>query len=955
MATNTTLGTIRGKIQIDYDGAGVARAITDTDKLEAKAGNTKRAWDNTSKGLLVAGGVIAGGLALATKSAADFEQGLSNIKAVSGGTAQQMQAIRDKALQLGKDTKFSAGEAATAIEELAKAGVSLPDILGGAADAAVALAAAGQISLPEAATIAANAMNQFGLTAKQLPQVADLISGAANASAIDVSEFGLALSQVGAVAHLTGLSFDDTAVAIAELGNAGIKGSDAGTSLKTFFQNLIPQTKQQKALFDELGLTTNGLGNKFFDASGKARSLADISQVLQNAIKGQTKEQQLNTLQTIFGSDALRASAILAEQGATGFNNLATQMGKVKAADVAKTKMDNFNGSLEQMKGSLETAGIQIGTVLLPQLRKLVDGVTSGVNAFANLSPTTQKTIVAVLGAVGAFALLGGAVIKTVQFFTKLNEAIKVIKALTLWTKIAAAATRLWAIAQLLLDAALSPVGLIVLALIAIALAVFLIIKYHKQLWAIIKPIWDAIWSFLKTIGAWFAGPFAGFFVDLWRKIVNIFNGIKNAVVGAFTAIGNALLAVYNTVIKPVVDLFAPLFQAAFGLVVAIIRLAWSIITAIVQVAITLVRAYIEAELKILHAIWTAVWGAIMAVVRPVWAFLVSFITTQINIIRTVVTAVVNALVTAWNASWNFVAGVIRAVWGFIGPYVMAAIGIVQNAIQVGLSVVQSIVSTVMGVVHSVWSTTWGAISAVAQGAANVISAIVRGLINFVAGIFNGLTAIVNKFRAFFDQLHAAASGGTGTLISFISGIPGRILGAIGNLGSALWSKGRDLIQGLINGISSMAGRIRDALVGLLPGPLKKMAGLLGLASPSKLFRKWGVWTVQGFINGISGMVNRLKATMNAVAAVTAAPGSLSGTVAVSGSGGLSDTSTVARDAVRRRPGDPGDGGGDTYVLADFGDGVRQVVRSTVTKDPSLVASATAAGNQTRRWSAPGR
>jgi TP901 family phage tail tape measure protein len=372
------LGTARGKIVFDVDRRGSKQASNEMDNLSAKAGRSSKVIGTIGK--VAAGGTlaIAAGFVLAANSAANFEQRISAIAAVSGATGESLQQIRDKALQLGKDTKFSASEAASAMEELAKAGLSTRDILNGAADATVALAAAGEIELPQAATISANAMNAFNLAAKDLPRVADLIAGAANASAIDVGQFGQALQQSGAVAHLAGVSFADLSVAIAEMGNAGIKGSDAGTSLKTFLQNLIPTTKQQIELSKKLGLITKDGTNAFFDQHGKVKKLADVAQVLQNALQGMSKEQQLATLQTLFGSDAIRAAAILAENGASGFNKLSTSMGKVKAADVAKTRMDNLKGSIEQLKGSAETLAIIIGE----QLQKGLKGVVDSSNAF---------------------------------------------------------------------------------------------------------------------------------------------------------------------------------------------------------------------------------------------------------------------------------------------------------------------------------------------------------------------------------------------------------------------------------------------------------------------------------------------------------------------------------------------------------------------------------------------
>jgi TP901 family phage tail tape measure protein len=892
--TAPSLGTIKGTIKIDYDSAGIAKANNDLDGLGKTADKTKLSGDKLAKGFLLAGGVIAGGFAVAVKSAANFEQKMSDVKAVSGATTGEMETLRRKALQLGKDTQFSASEAADAIGELAKAGVSVTDILNGAADATVALAAAGGIDLPEAATLAANAMNGFGLTAKQLPRVADLIAGAANASAIDVSEFGLSLQQVAAVAHLAGLSFDDTATAIALLGNAGIKGSDAGTSLKTVFQNLIPTTQQQIELSKKLGLITKDGANAFFDASGKAKSLSQISQVLQTALKGMSKEQQLATLQTLFGSDAIRAAAILADNGAAGFDKMATAMGKVKAADVAATKMDNLKGSIEQMKGSLETAAIQVGTALLPELKRLVDTVTSLTNWFSNLSPKTQGIILDVLGAAAAFALLTGAVIKFVKLVKTIQEVTALLRAWTIWTKIAAAATKVWTAAQWLLNIAMdaNPVVLIVLAVIAlIAIIVILWLKCAAFRNFFIK-VWGAIWSFLKTVGAWFAGPFANFFVALWRRVVTVFNAIW-------------------AVVSRVLNFFAPLFRAVFGAIIAIIKTWWSVFSAIWTVVFTVLKAILTPFIKNLIAGWQLAFKLIVAAIRIWWGIFSTFWKAVYNFIAPLVQRLVNLVLAWWKWVFDHVITLFLAWWSVFSTF---------------------------------WTNVWHVVSSTVSKQWDFIVAVIRKAVDFVSGIINTFTTILNKVKSFFDGLKKAAGGGVESLIKYVADIPARIVRALANLGSALFGKGQDLIQGFINGIGTMAGKIRDVLVGLLPGPLKKFASVIGLASPSKLFRKWGVYTVMGFINGVASMQQRLKAAIATVGAFVTSPVVVTGS-ATTGASGVNSAAAAAAG----RSTTTNNNAGPTYVTLNV-DG-KELGRAAVL-DPKKTSEAAQEGDKKRGWAA---
>lgn len=340
-------------------------------------------------GTLFTGAAVAGvaglaaGFGASTKAAMDFEKTISGVLAVGGKEAASMRKeIEALALKLGADTSFSATAAAEGIEELVKAGVNLSDIMGGAAKASLDLAAAGGISVADAATIASDAMNMFGIKGSEMAGVADLIAGAANASSIDVGQFKYSLQAAGSVAATVGLSFTDTATAIAVLGQEGIKGADAGTSLKTMLMSLQPQTKEQTKLFRELGLMTADGSNKFFDAHGNIKSMAEVSQTLQEALKGQTKQQQLATLQTLFGTDAVRAAAIFTKAGAKGFKEMAEAMAGVSAADVAEERLNNLSGSLEKLKGSLSTAAITIGMGLTPHLKRLVDWATSVLNAW---------------------------------------------------------------------------------------------------------------------------------------------------------------------------------------------------------------------------------------------------------------------------------------------------------------------------------------------------------------------------------------------------------------------------------------------------------------------------------------------------------------------------------------------------------------------------------------------
>ncbi len=367
------------------EGLGQFEAgMASMDRHIARVGRTSETTAGLTRGANLALTALAGATTTAfgvsVQRAAEFEKAMAGIAAVSGASKAQLDQLAEAARTAGGRFGFLAVESAGGIEALTKAGVSMSDILGGALPAALTLAAAGSVEVKDAAEIAANAMNQFSLKGSDMAHIADVVAGAANASAIDVRDFQLSLQQVGAVASVTGQTFDSTAQAIAVMGSAGIKSSDAGTSLKTMLLNLQPQADKAKEVMEALGLVTADGANAFFDATGKAKSFRDIAGVLQTALSGLTEQQKLAALQVIFGSDATRAAAVLAREGAAGFDEMAKAMGKVSAEDVAAKRLDSLIGDLSKLKVALDNVATAAGKETTPALRQAVQALTEVIS-----------------------------------------------------------------------------------------------------------------------------------------------------------------------------------------------------------------------------------------------------------------------------------------------------------------------------------------------------------------------------------------------------------------------------------------------------------------------------------------------------------------------------------------------------------------------------------------------
>ncbi|MEU4782839.1 phage tail tape measure protein, partial [Micromonospora sp. NPDC023633] len=395
--------------------AGVAtRGLTAEMDKAAKAGRLDQVADQAA--LMGAG--FLGAAALAGKFAMDFEKQMSAVRAATKASTGDMERLREAALQAGKDTSFSATEAAQGIEELAKAGVSTTAILTGGLRGALDLAAAGGLEVAEAAEIAASALTQFKLRGSDVPHVADLLAAAAGKAQGSVHDMGMALNQAGLVAAQTGLSIEETTGGLAAFASAGLTGSDAGTSFKQMLLMLQAPSGSTKVLMDELGIS-------LYDASGNAKGLAQFAGELRAKMSSLTPEVRANAMATIFGADAVRGASILYEQGADGIQSWIDKTNDAGyAAETAAMRTDNLAGDLERLRGSLETLAIESASGPNSGLRVLVQTLDSLVGELSDLPPAvgSSLTVMAALG--GATTLLGAGWVKTRRANAEFREEL---------------------------------------------------------------------------------------------------------------------------------------------------------------------------------------------------------------------------------------------------------------------------------------------------------------------------------------------------------------------------------------------------------------------------------------------------------------------------------------------------------------------------------------------------
>lgn len=383
---------IGGKVSSSLDtafGKAASQVRTGLAKATTKAG--KAAAISGALGPLLTKGITVptvAALGASVKATVDFDKQMSRVKAISGATGKQFKALGKDAIKLGADTAYSSTEAAEGMENLASAGFNSKQIMA-AMPGMLNLAAASGEDLATSSDIAASALRGFGLKASSAGHVANVLAKNASKTNAAVGDTGEALKYVAPVAHSAGLSLEEVTAAIGIMSNAGIKGTQAGTTLRGAMTRIMKPTKQVQAGLDKLGVS-------LYDKRGKMLSLTQIIGKLKTATKGMTDEEKQNALASIFGTNALSGMLALVNAGPKELDKLTKSYKHSNgyAKKTAAEMMNNLAGAWEQMKGALGSAGISIGDALSPGLIALAKTITKVVNAFNEL-PESAKHVIA--------------------------------------------------------------------------------------------------------------------------------------------------------------------------------------------------------------------------------------------------------------------------------------------------------------------------------------------------------------------------------------------------------------------------------------------------------------------------------------------------------------------------------------------------------------------------------
>ncbi|MEH7116912.1 phage tail tape measure protein [Neobacillus vireti] len=799
-------------------GADISEFTRQMNQVSNTMQDTGRGLMNVGKSIGDAGAKMATAVSLpimglitsAVAVGASFDKQMSKVQAISGATAGEFEKLRAKALELGASTSFSSSEVALAMEELASAGFNTNQILG-ATQGVLDLAASAGIDLGEAAAIAGNAINGFGLSANDASHVADVLAKASAISATNATGLGYAFKYVAPVAKTLGISLEETAGAIGILANAGIDGSSAGTALRMGLLRLASPTKEMQKLMD-------ATGSSFFDSSGKMKNLAGIIDVLRNATKNMTDEQKTNYLATLFGAEAVSSFMVLMDAGSGKLNAYTKELqnSNGEARRMADTMTNNLAGAWDNLTGALEALAISFADVMKGDLQKLANKLADLVNWFKGLDEGIKKVIVVFGLLVASIAPL----LIVIGFIAQgIGSLITVFGAISapIWATIAvivalgAAFIALWKNSESFRNGVTQVFNAVVEA---IKTALGVVVSFVQSRLAMIQQFWSqhgsqvlqAVQNFWNLVVGVFKAimPILLFVVKMvWDSIKGVIDGVLTVIMGLIKVFTGIFTADWGMLWSGIKDIFLGAIEAIwnwFNLmfvgrilkgVGAFIKGAWS-----------LFKGWGSQLIGFFKGLWTSMW-------REVDRFYIQALRT-FNTFKQMGLSVFNAFRATLSVIWNG-----------IKSNVGSAVQGIKNLAIAGFNALKSQAVTIFNAIKTTIVSIW-------NGLKGSITSIVSGLRTALSGIFNGIkTVAVNVFNLMKSALTGNVSGMKSALVGIWNGIKSSISGIANGLKSS--------VVGVFNSLKGTVGGIFNAIKSVMTAPIQAAKStILGIINAIK-------------------------------------------------------------------------------------------------------------------------
>ena len=844
---------------------------------------------------------LAAGFGAATKVGMDFQEQMSRVEAISGATAGEMKKLTEQAKELGAETAFSAKECAEGMENLASAGFDANETLK-AMPGLMDLAAVSGRDVGAAAEYASSAIRQFNLKADKAGHVADVFARAAADTNAETVDMGYALKYAGTAANTAGWSLEETAAAIGIMSDAGIKGEQAGTTLRGALTRLMKPTKAMYEKFEELGIAINNY-------DGSMKSSSELIREFREKTAGLADDQKNNALATIFGTNALSGMLALVQAGPEKMEKMteALENSDGSAKEMAKTMQNNLKNALEQLGGALETLGIEIfeqkSDSMVNVIETLTDWVTKLTKALQDMPDWAADLF---LNIATGLAAIGPSLWIVGKLSSGLSTMAKGFKAIKGGAETLGGAFKV-------LGGALMGHPLILMAVVIGLLAGAFYYAYKNC-----KPFRDAVDGVAKAIKDVVSGSIKKFkedlkeigekakqakewFKELGKGISDAWNGMVEGVKSIPEKIANAWkdmatriseefehaktmatlkaqgmwsdikTAFYKGIqwlLKPFGGLYAGIKGAMDGVsnflsvtwdaIVKVAKEAWNILKGVVMAPVLFLCDMIMGDFGQLKEDMKMIWDELTGSIKVIWDTLVSWFEQSFQAWEQIWSSVWYAISETASRFWGYICDFISNTWESLKTTVTESWKKFKNDL---VSIWEGLKTTVT----ESWDKFKKDLSNIWKGLCDTVTNSWRKFKKDISDIWEGLKSTVtnswNKFKADLESVWTGLVDGAKRAWEGICEWFGKVREI------DLWEAGKEIMQGFLDGLTSAWGKVKE-FVGGIADWIREHKG--PISYDKRLLIPAGKAIMDGLLIGLEGQFGAVQSFVSDIASTIA-------------------------------------------------------------------------------------